>query len=505
MTYSPDDFANIKSPPKEAPADIQWDNNIDAEAAYKKALANGLTKKAAKLLNSHGDARYGSASEADFAVMGYLHRTRLTPSENAAVIFAHPRGDDISQRHPNVWEYMKLSLSKIYSTNDNQNPAEDAPPGPYSLAQVETIFNKWLLFRDHRALRSVLSGVAAHRAGGDGIWLFIVDAPGSGKTETIQSINNLGDVFPLSSLTSSTFASGQRMSDSAKDPSLLLRLPSECIVTLKDFTTILSMRHDNRQEILAQLRELADGSYVKEFGNGKTVSWEGRMCFIAGVTPAIDTHWAVNQALGERFVQVRPQAPDPLKVASKAMANVGREETMRQELQAAMTRFLDNLEYPPIGQIVLTPQMEQQIQNLATFACRARSAIMRDGYQQEITYIPVPEGPARLAKQLNTLARGRAIIGHETQLSESSFREIVQIGMDCIPPQRHIMLQALISREEPTTTTISEMTGYPVNSARRILEELMAIKLVSRTLAANNAYQWRLSKEAKQWYTSTLQ
>src|SRR5439155_12568764 len=122
-------------------------------------------------------------------------------------------------------------------------------------------------------------------------------------------------------------------------PSLLLRLPAEPIVTLKDFTTVLSMHHDSRQQILAQLRELADGYYRKEFGNGKTVSWQGRMCFIAGVTPALDNHWAVNQTLGERFIQVRPQAPAPTEVAQRSMANVGQLAEMRRELQAVVTEF----------------------------------------------------------------------------------------------------------------------------------------------------------------------
>ena len=29
--------------------------------------------------------------------------------------------------------------------------------------------------------------MAAHLAGGDGVWLFIVDSPGSGKTEIIRA------------------------------------------------------------------------------------------------------------------------------------------------------------------------------------------------------------------------------------------------------------------------------------------------------------------------------
>lgn len=504
MSYTPDDFANIKAPPINAPSNIEWENDADAKAAYQKALANGLSKKDAKLLNSHGaPKKYDSdPSRADFACMGALYRAGLTPSENAAVIFAHPRGDDISGRHTNVWEYMELSLSKIYS--DGTTADETETPDPHSLVEVEAAFDKWLLLQDYKALHAILAAVAAHRAGGDGVWQFIVDAPGSGKTETIRALNGLKDVVPLSSLTPSTFASGLKVSDPRKDPSLLLRLPKRPIITLKDFTTVLSMHHDSRQEILAQMRELADGYYIKEFGNGKTVSWKGTMCFIAGVTPILDTHWAVNQTLGERFIQARPKAADPMEVAERAMENVGKEEEMRRELQTAVAGFLENLEYPAISTITLSADMKSRLKYLATYACRARSAVVRDGYKQEITYIPVPEGPARLAKQLNTLARGLAIIKKESTPGSTTFDEVVEIGMDCIPPPRRQTLDALIGvNGELETAAISERTGYPVNSVRRILEELMAIGLVRRVLR-DGTYWWTLSEEATQWHNRAL-
>ena len=376
-------------------------------------------------------------------------------------------------------------------------------PEATSLLRVEATFDKWLLFRDQKALRAVLSAVAAHLSGGDGVWLFVIDSPGSGKTEIIRALNGLNAVYPLSSLTAQTFASGRIVKDENKDPSLLLRLPTECIVSLKDFTTVLSQHHDSRQEILAQLRELADGSYVKEFGNGKTVSWEGRMCFIAGVTPAIDTHWAVNQTLGERFVQVRPKAFDPMEVGVRSMTNVGREEEMRGELKTAITQFLGSLEYPPIGQISLAPELTTRLAALATFAVQARSAVVRDGYQREISYIPVPEGPARLAKQLATLVRGRAILDGRDDVSDSDFDEIIQIGMDCIPPHRRQVLAALVAGDAATTTTIATASGYPTTAARRTLEDLAAIGMVQRVAgrdAGTNVDSWCLSDEAHQWY-----
>ena len=498
MTYNVEDFADVKAPPKPPSSDVEWEDGVNAKDAYQKALGNGLTKKAIKLLKSKGAGKHDGPSEADFACMGYLYRAGLTPGENAAVIFAHPRGADIAKRHPDTRSYMKLSLGKLYTNGSKEEPSFES----FTLAEVEGVFSKWLLLEDYKALHSGLATVAAHRAGGDGLWTFIVDAPGSGKTEVIRALNGLSDVVPLSSLTPSTFASGMKVSDSSKDPSLLLRLPERPIVTLKDFTTVLSMNRDSRQEILAQLRELADGYYTKEFGNGKSVSWKGTMCFIAGVTTILDTHWAVSQTLGERFVQARPAAPDPFKVAERAMQNVGREKEMHDELDAAVAGFLGNLEYRPIREIALNDEMTSRLANLATYACRARSAVVRDGYKQEITYIPVPEGPARLARQLSTLARGLTLIKGEVSPTTVTFNEVIEIGMDCIPPPRRKTLDALLAGTVMSTTEVSEQTGYPVNSARRILEELMAIGMATRTLVSGT-YDWRASESAKTWHDRT--
>lgn len=507
MPYSIEDFAALKTAPKAKPVDIHLDFgpfNVEAEIAYRKALDGGLPDRAVGLLNSAGADDNDSASEADFALMGYLCRTGLTPNENAGVILAHPRGADIRVRHPETKGYLALSLGKIYSNGHQASHEDRTTATGITLSGVDTVFDRWLLLRDHRAQHGVLAAVAAHRAGGEGVWVFVVDAPGSGKTETIRSLNGLANVFPMSSLTPATFVSGQKISGQGKDPSLLLRLPDNCIITLKDFTTVLSMHRDARQEVLAQLRELADGSYVKEFGNGKTVKWQGRMSFIAGVTPAIDNHWSVNQTLGERFVQIRPQQPDPLLVSDRVEENAGREEEMRTEIETAVTDFLAGLTYPPIRDITLPPHAKTRLKYLSTFVCRARSAIMRDGYKQEISYIPVPEGPGRLMKQLGALARGRAIIDGATTLSEDGLSEIVAIGFDCIPPHRRAVLDALILNGEMQTATVTDATRYPVNTARRILEELTALELAHRTLEGNQ-YSWRLSEQAQAWYEGTTQ
>ena len=65
-------------------------------------------------------------------------------------------------------------------------------------------------------------------------------------------------------MTERTLASGKEVEDGKPDPSLLARL-HDGYVLLKDFTSVLSMRHESRQVVLAQLREVYDGRFVKHW------------------------------------------------------------------------------------------------------------------------------------------------------------------------------------------------------------------------------------------------
>src|SRR5262249_7946493 len=145
---------------------------------------------------------------------------------------------------------------------------------------------------------------------------FIVAPPSSMKTEVIRSLDDVPDVYPLSSLTAQTFASG--FERRGVETSLLPKLDGKTI-TMKDFGTVLTMYREKKAEILAQLREIYDGGFVKEFGNGKRFHWAGKVGLLAGVTPIIDREYALNQILGERFILYRVRGPEAHRLAVRAI------------------------------------------------------------------------------------------------------------------------------------------------------------------------------------------
>jgi hypothetical protein len=369
-----------------------------------------------------------------------------------------------------------------------------------ALAQVHQAFSSWLAFPDDDALQPrfdmvdiALAVVIANRMKTDPLWMFLVAPPSSGKTETINSLRDVPDVYPLSSLTPATFASG--FDKKGVETSLLPKIDGR-VLTMKDFGTVLTVYHEKRAEILAQLREIYDGSFEKEWGNGKNLKWSGRVGLLAGVTGVIDREYALGAILGERFLMYRVKGAPPRAQARRAFLQQSSwEQEQRQTLRRTVAAYLDTLMplAPP-----MSDSMGEGILALAEFTAKARSPVFFDRRNGDIDLIPEPEAPGRLTKQLSLLARALAVVRQETTVSLATYSTVCQVANDSLPATRQVILQALLSREDPENTTkIAETTKYPTSSTRRFLQELTAVGPVNRVTSetAGKADLWRPSDE----------
>ncbi len=359
---------------------------------------------------------------------------------------------------------------------------------------LQATVTDWLLLQDPDVLPVILGAIVAHRFAGTSPWLLIVAPPSGTKTELLRATWNVPGVYPLSELTARTFASG--LETHGDDPSLLARLTDEVLV-LKDFTTVLEMPREERQAILAQLRELYDGRFDKVWGTGKELHWEGRLGFVAGVTPVIDSHHAVMAVLGERFMILRMQQPSRKAVAQKALRNAEYETRMRGELATVVRSFLASLPNTPPA---VPEEMRTRLASLADFVTRCRSGVVRDGYRRELEYAPEPEMPARLAKQLFELLRGVALaLGHHEAIDEDLDR-ISRVAFDCIPAVRRVVLRAIATRkdidESLTTTNVAQGVQYSTATVRRALEDLQALGILTVTKRGQGVPdRWHIKEE----------
>jgi hypothetical protein len=363
------------------------------------------------------------------------------------------------------------------SANGSKNFLYEAPSDVSgkvtSLAELKATFAKWLLMKDPHLIEVVLGAVVAHRLGDESPWMLLVSPPSGVKTELLRALWRTPGVYPLSDLTARTFASG--LESGGRETSLLARLNEEILV-LKDMTTVLELYREERQAILAQLREIYDGRYDKTWGTGKELHWEGRLGFLTGVTPVIDQHHSVMAILGPRFLQLRLLQPDRQEVAKKAMGNSGKQAEMRQELAEAVASFLGRIAAKPsalpVGDVA-------RLAVVADLATNARSAVVRDGYKQELSYAPEPEGTPRMARQLYALAQGIVLVTGVDSPTTRELNIVIRVAKDCIPKVRQVAIKALLERPEGVKTSeVAKTAQYSSTTMRRALEDLQALGLV---------------------------
>jgi hypothetical protein len=372
---------------------------------------------------------------------------------------------------------------------------------PRTLAGVLAAFDKWLYLEDKGIILVVLAAVAANEMQGDPVWLMLVSASSSGKTETLNAISHLPHIHAAATMTEASLLSGTPKKERGSDArgGLLKGIGDFGILCCKDFTSVLSMNRDSRAALLAALREIFDGAWTRHVGvdGGRTLSWEGKMGLVAGCTAAIDSHRSVMATMGERFLLYRLPDVDPRKQARKALGNTGRERDMRRELSEAVSGLfagLDLQDQPP----ELTEKETDRLVALASLVARTRSAVERDGYSRDIELILDPEAPARIVQALRRLYGGLLAIGVERA---EAMDVIVKVGMDCLPKVRRAVFDLLVDTDEwMDTPHIATAICYPTNTTRRTLEDLQAHKIVQRQLTPGKADNWHLADWARSLY-----
>jgi hypothetical protein len=306
---------------------------------------------------------------------------------------------------------------------------------------LEDLMNGYFFNPDLEAVLAVYATVAAHWMPGPPVWLMIVAPPGSAKTSVLAPLAKLPNVHTIDKVTPNTFLSGQiRTGPVKRNPSLLHRIGPSGIVVVPDFSTVLSMKGDHRDSVMADLRRIYDGEITKEVGTSEgSLSWKGRLTMLAAVTPAIDQHHGQVQALGERFLMVRYHRPGGEDAEDAAMLAMNQEPNELKEVMGmAVSGLFEDL---PDQKVICPPYLRSQIAAVAEFVARARTHVARD-QQKHVIAEPEPEAPTRLAQQLCGLAKGTARLDHRASVVDADMLLVRRVAFDCIPPIRRRVLDA---------------------------------------------------------------
>jgi hypothetical protein len=336
--------------------------------------------------------------------------------------------------------------------------------------KVESVLLKHYYGPDLEAARIVYACVAAHKLPGAPVWPMIVAPPGSMKTELLSALDGLPNVHMIDKMTPNSFISGQ-FDDGNKpkrkgEPSLLHRIGSSGILAYSDFSTVTSMKSDDRASVLADMRRIYDGRLRKEYGTSddpKSHEWKGRITFLVAATPDVDGNYSIFQTLGERFVMVRFSRPGGIGAALCAMNQDS--ARAREELRSAVHLLIRGI---PNTNPQISEELQGRIAALAEFAVRGRTHVPRNGYSKKIEYVPEPEAATRLAQQLQQLAKGSALLSGREVVAEADFRLVQRAAFDSIPASRWRVLRALIEGKRPMDA------GLPPSTLCYAREDLQA-------------------------------
>lgn len=360
---------------------------------------------------------------------------------------------------------------------EEKRKAHLAGLGRISFEEYKATIEKWMLLNDPGIVKLLPAIYVANALKGrDPVWVMVVGPSGGGKTEILGSLLDMPKMYPVSLITPNTFLSGF---PGKGDTSLLPKVNGK-ILMFKDWTSILSMNKENRNEIMGQLREIFDGHLKKPFGNGKVAEWRGKVGVLAGCTPAVDLAAQMHASLGERFIYYRLNMPDRLEVARRVLSNNDKVETMRLEMRDALYAFMKGVstatEVPE-----LTEELKEDLIKVANLSTLARSGVIRDyGPKKEVVYVPSPEMPTRIVQQLSTIATALMMVNGGTYDKEVDKPILTKIAMDSIPQTNRMVMEVLAEKTHQTTKDIALKLGYPTSPVHTYLENLALLGVCER-------------------------
>lgn len=348
-------------------------------------------------------------------------------------------------------------------------------------AKLSDFAREWFFEPDMEVVEVAVSVAMAHYFKNDKpIWLMILGPPGSGKTSIpLTCLEALPFSYSQDDLSSSTFLSGLAMGEKNQF-SLLHNIGTpqdrSGILLFPDFTTFMSKRAEEKEQVMGQLRRIYDGEFDRTIGNGR-LSWQGKVTIVAAATPQVESHWSSQRNLGERFMQVRWPRGNGIEQAKAAIKQVEHEVFIRNTLRELTHDFIFNDGNAPTPLPMFEGYEELGAVHLAELVARLRVHVARErDYRREIIDSPPEaESPTRIIKAMGQLARARATAFSKTRVDHDDFRVSRRIALDSIPPLRRRVVEILAEQGELGNTDLCKAVGGPRTTTIRCAEDLEAI------------------------------
>jgi len=362
-------------------------------------------------------------------------------------------------------------------------------------AEVYLGYRKWLHLPDTSIIDILYGTVIANRIEGDPIWLFIVAPPGMTKTEFLLSVSSAKNITVVSKLTPKALVSG--LNYSGNDPSLLPKLDGKVLI-IKDFTPILGMNQQARDEVLSTLREAYDGNFVGIYGHGER-RYKSKFGICAGVTPVIEHILENESSVGERFLRYEMHVPvsidEQIEYLQRATSNVANEVLMRKELAELGSNCLD---YNFDGDINIPKTIHHKLLYLSIWTAMLRVTIERDKFSKEILFKPYKELSTRLSKQFLKLLMGICMFRRISKATENEYDIIKKLARDTVPSRTEDFIYGLYGEGTDkgfTQSEIAKIINLPASTCGRIAENMTMLGVLCSHRLPGLKSEWRFTEE----------
>ena len=389
----------------------------------------------------------------------------------------------------NKW---KADKNKQIKEKENE---EDKYIEEKTIEDTLKIFHKWLYF-DNDYDVTIPSSYAIGNFSNTDPGMFGIIAPSGGyKTEIIRAFAEEESkyIYPIDNLTARTFVSGLKNIEDII-PKLRGRL-----ITIKDFTSLLSKKEDERVQIFSDFREIMDGYLTRKFGSGKEVNYRGiHSSVLFGSTKGIEKYYSLNSTLGQRIVFYKPNN-DPEKATQQAFKNMNKTDEMRKELNITMKGLLKHIlthkkdELMHLGDKI-NDEVIKSLQKYVFITALLRTHVQRD-YRGNIEEIPEVEYPTRLFKEIIKIISVHSIL-YERKVNDDDIRAGLAVLTSNIPTERLAIISVLLDNAVEsevgedgilnplstiTTKRIANSLQISVDITKRKLDELLTLGVISIT------------------------
>ena len=192
----------------------------------------------------------------------------------------------------------------------------------------------------------------------------------------------------------------------------------------------------------------------------------------------------------------------------RAKLMVGEEDNARNEIKASFHKFIQQFDDIDAADLKENEEVAQSMLFLVNIVAHGRCPVKRD-FRKNVEYLPQPEGPARLMKQLTQLGIGLALVSGKNEIDFEVYGILKKIGRDLLPAIRLKAIKHLwdsraweYSDGWQTTREVAFAVNVHTGTAKYTLEDLMMVGVLNRSIDGDHdtaAYRWQLSERICEW------